>query len=234
MGRRLTDEEKAMIPLMRADNVSCREIGEYFRVSGLTAWRYCLSPKDSSRTNGEVYDEVHAREKVHSTERKKPTKLTKEQIASIPEMKAGGATYKEIAELFEATLSAVRVHGISSEDPDKTNLELWLKTHKESNRELYRSNYVGSIREGKHKCFRALNKRPRPEDGACELCRKPTRKLNYHHWDDEDFSKGMYLCNICHMFAEAVDKGVSEGEYFSLKDRIDRESVEATSHLILV
>lgn len=234
MGRRLTDEEKAIIPLMRADGITYSEIGKRLGVHKDTVWRHSLSPQNPGRTNGETYDETHAHQKVFSPGRKKPTKLTKEQIAAIPEMKAGGASYKEIGELLGVTLGAARAHGISLSDPSKTNLELWLEIHKESNREYYRNNFVGSVREGKFKHSRSPGKRPRPEDEACELCSRIPSRLHYHHWDDEDYSKGMWLCVVCHMFGEGIDKGCSEGAYYRLKDRIDRESVKMTSLLVPV
>ena len=49
------------------------------------------------------------------------------------------------------------------------------------------------------------NKRPYPLDERCELCRrkknlrrKGLTRLAYHHWDDSDLSKGIWLCGKCH------------------------------------
>lgn len=53
------------------------------------------------------------------------------------------------------------------------------------------------------------NKRPYPKDGHCELCfEKPiihayrqhgrSTRLVYHHWDDSDLSKGLWICPSCH------------------------------------
>lgn len=51
-----------------------------------------------------------------------------------------------------------------------------------------------------------LSKRPRPDD-ICELCGKKTEKLAYHHWDDTNLSKGIWVCFLCHMLCENVDNG---------------------------
>lgn len=47
--------------------------------------------------------------------------------------------------------------------------------------------------------FPAPNKRHYPSDCKCEICGvERIRKLNYHHWDDSDFSKGIWVCQSCH------------------------------------
>lgn len=43
--------------------------------------------------------------------------------------------------------------------------------------------------------------------GYCELCGKENVRLSYHHWDDKDPSKGIWVCLIpCHQICEQVDK----------------------------
>jgi len=74
--------------------------------------------------------------------------------------------------------------------------------------------------------FGRLHKRPKPN--LCELCRGKA-KLDYHHWDDNNRSKGIWICSIwsknkCHHLAEAVDK-LDNGsslpkKYSELKQRI--------------
>ena len=49
-----------------------------------------------------------------------------------------------------------------------------------------------------------VNKRSRPE--VCELCEKQRKRLDYHHWDDNNPSKGVWVCNLCHIIVEALDK----------------------------
>lgn len=52
--------------------------------------------------------------------------------------------------------------------------------------------------------FYGLHKRPKSD--SCELCNGETN-LHYHHWDDNNKSKGIWVCqsNMCHNLAEAVD-----------------------------
>lgn len=57
------------------------------------------------------------------------------------------------------------------------------------------------------------NKRSYPEYQTCELCKKKKRRLlDYHHYDDNDLSKGLWLCRFCHVFAEMADKGFTVAE----------------------
>lgn len=59
------------------------------------------------------------------------------------------------------------------------------------------------------KVYQHLKKRP--YTGLCELCdsysvkRDSTIRLEYHHWDDNRPSMGLWLCHVCHLFAEAVE-----------------------------
>ena len=64
----------------------------------------------------------------------------------------------------------------------------------------------------------AKYKRPYPEDGICELCGKNSRRINWHHWNDEELSEGLYLCRYCHTFAERTDQGVVT-QYLELKEQ---------------
>jgi hypothetical protein len=42
-------------------------------------------------------------------------------------------------------------------------------------------------------------KRPHPAGNICEVCGGSTGKcLQYHHWDDSDLSKGLWICFRCH------------------------------------
>ncbi len=47
----------------------------------------------------------------------------------------------------------------------------------------------------------------RPKSTHCELCSKPNpKKLSWHHWDDQDTSKGLWLCVTCHYIAETHEQ----------------------------
>lgn len=51
-------------------------------------------------------------------------------------------------------------------------------------------------------------KRDYPKDRKCELCgaegknKRRIDPLDYHHWDDKNISKGMWLCQKCHRRVE--------------------------------
>lgn len=84
----------------------------------------------------------------------------------------------------------------------------------------YHRYHILSQREGQ---IRLKNKIPKyPEDNICMLCEKPpTRRtgLSFHHWViKDDIAYGIWLCNVCHMFAERVDQGYLE-EYLPIASK---------------
>lgn len=54
------------------------------------------------------------------------------------------------------------------------------------------------------KIIYGLNKRD--WTGYCELCGRKDIRISYHHWDDKNFSKGIWVDNPCHWMCEQVDK----------------------------
>jgi len=81
---------------------------------------------------------------------------------------------------------------------------------------------VGTYRNGKHVYLDAPNKRPKPTH--CELCGRTGSILQYHHWDDSNPSKGVWLCYRCHTAVEVMDKnpGIVE-RYCILRDELEKE-----------
>lgn len=84
---------------------------------------------------------------------------------------------------------------------------------------------------GLHYC-NGLYKRPNP--GYCELCGFRTH-LFYHHWDDNNKSRGIWVCqtNKCHNLAEAVDMldngSLLPNKYTNLKQELTiKEKENAT------
>ena len=84
--------------------------------------------------------------------------------------------------------------------------------HKDDIREYRRNNTIKSSflggnhldREGE---LKVEGKRPYPEDCLCETCGiKRVRGLNYHHWDDSDFSLGLWVCFRCHMVIHTITR----------------------------
>ncbi len=111
--------------------------------------------------------------------------------------------------------------------------EIGKAEHKRSNvgvRSYSLKNYAGEYRspDGRRHKRRANGKRPRPADDACEWCGIVPERLGYHHWDDADFSKGLYLGNRqCHDIAEFCEENfgmITEyaEKYLKLKADLDK------------
>jgi len=107
----------------------------------------------------------------------------------------------------------------------KTYMKTWISQNKEHwlqiQREYKRRNYLTI----NGKTVRA-SKRLRPKDDCCELCRKQKNILHYHHWDDENLSKGVWVCGSCHLMITAVENPTFEmrlNQYLELKQQIEHQ-----------
>lgn len=77
----------------------------------------------------------------------------------------------------------------------------------------------------KGKRYTGLKKRL--HTGYCEICGKVMKKhLVYHHWDKENLSMGMWLCNPCHWFVEGIERGLQLRKYLDLKIEISKQYVK--------
>lgn len=97
-------------------------------------------------------------------------------------------------------------------------------------RECWRGYHI----EYRDKRVSGLHKRPKP--GCCEICGS-NAKLDYHHWDGGNLSKGVWICgswsnNRCHKLAEAVDLidsgSLLPDKYSELKQKITLEEERNT------
>lgn len=43
-----------------------------------------------------------------------------------------------------------------------------------------------------------VQKAPYPANKQCTCCKKPNRRLQWHHWDDDNPEHGIWLCPKCH------------------------------------
>ena len=66
------------------------------------------------------------------------------------------------------------------------------------NKNYYSTRYIVTVRNGKYVYLKG-NKRTRPVDNRCELCTKINKMLGYHHWDDNNLLKGLWVCCRCHL-----------------------------------
>lgn len=95
----------------------------------------------------------------------------------------------------------------------------WIENNREYVRERTR-NYMRKHRIGQSSIdFRNVkNKRNYPINNKCELCSETVR-LIYHHWNDNDFSKGIWICRKCHFACHWLEK-YDSNIYFDLKNQI--------------
>jgi hypothetical protein len=63
------------------------------------------------------------------------------------------------------------------------------------------------------------NKRPYPVPQRCEICNEEKR-LVYHHWNNNNFSKGMWICQKCHNAAHWLET-FKPSLFYDLKHKID-------------
>ena len=107
----------------------------------------------------------------------------------------------------------IRVRALKHYHAHKVELAVrkkqYSQTHRDALREYERKSRITTMVNGKRGRLKVLGKRPRPDD-KCELCGKEIKRLNYHHWDASDFSKGLWVCTTCHWVCEGVDHGKDE------------------------
>jgi uncharacterized CHY-type Zn-finger protein len=72
-----------------------------------------------------------------------------------------------------------------------------------------------------------LNKRQKTK--GCELCDRELIRLYYHHWDNGNFSKGMWVCGSCHRFITRIESGFATN-YLKLKKYIEESFTRSTGY----
>jgi len=92
------------------------------------------------------------------------------------------------------------------------------KQRNEKRREHNRAHILDTTRNGQKLRFINVEKRPFP--AKCELCGATEGKIQYHHWDDKNFLKGMWLCVPCHRGASYIENDFHM-RYLSLKLKIE-------------
>lgn len=94
----------------------------------------------------------------------------------------------------------------------KQQMKYYKNGGKERNLIKSRTNYVGTSKNGKQVTLIG-NKRPYPKNSKCELCNNKVKVLNYHHWNDNDLSKGMWLCSREHVYANGIETYLQNIEF---------------------
>ncbi len=126
---------------------------------------------------------------------------------------------KEFVHLYK------RTHSEQLAEEKRASRKKWHAEHPDYNTSYHRAyarkNKLTLHRDGKRVVVQ-VRKRWRPE--WCELCKEWSNRLDYHHWDDENPSLGLWLCTRCHRFAEAMDRQDREllmDRYLFLKSRVE-------------
>jgi hypothetical protein len=64
----------------------------------------------------------------------------------------------------------------------------------------------------------------RPWTDVCELCSRKLKMTVYHHWDDNNLMKGLWVCGACHrkieMYEDKVEPEFIE-KWLTLKNKIE-------------
>lgn len=88
---------------------------------------------------------------------------------------------------------------------------------KKYHRDIYRKKYL-------HINGKCITCKKRIYTEKCELCGYKGIQLQYHHWNNLDTTKGIWICVICHSFINRLERGLDK-VYFKLKKRINRKPV---------
>ncbi len=86
----------------------------------------------------------------------------------------------------------------------------------EQKRSHNRAHYIKT----KGRLFFVVGKRAYPDNQLCEVCGYRNLRLSYHHWNDNDFSKGLWVCYSCHIAITKFERGTI-AKYQTLKINMD-------------
>lgn len=98
-------------------------------------------------------------------------------------------------------------------------IKTWLKTptgqtFKSHRAHWHRTRYLGQRVNGVRQYIAVSGKRD-PTD-SCEMCDQVPKRLVYHHWNDADYSQGIWICQSCHNIAHGVERDLDR-KYRELK-----------------
>ena len=99
------------------------------------------------------------------------------------------------------------------------------KEERAAQKKIYKRQHVLRYkRNGKSFDISGVNKRPYPADIKCECCRYtwPNIRLTYHHNDDANILKGVWVCFHCHMMIEKIIKNPHMLKVFNKYTKMNR------------
>ena len=95
---------------------------------------------------------------------------------------------------------------------------LWFKLMKPKRKEYNRKRTIQTKIDGK---IIQLTGNKRNYKKNCELCHQKKYRTGYHHWDNKNLLKGVWVCTWCHHFIECYEKGFLK-KWIKLKKEINR------------
>lgn len=91
--------------------------------------------------------------------------------------------------------------------------EKWRNYYKEHGKKARLKLKNTAIQYTSTNIIRGIKKHPLPENNQCPVCGCTHRMLNYHHVDDNNTLKGIWLCCYCHMRYHKDLNGNGKFEY---------------------
>lgn len=100
----------------------------------------------------------------------------------------------------------------------------WYKNNGERAAANHRAVYRRTTLTTSDRVIRGLHKRP--YTNYCEICKVWREKgLHYHHWDDHNPSRGIWVCAYCHRLLEFHENGLIDwylSRYSSIQQEVNK------------
>ena len=122
-------------------------------------------------------------------------KVTPEVLDRMTYLRKSGLSYRKVGEIIGIESHCVARH------LNPVRIEHLKIKRLERRKDKVRT----SLNGGRSKLHKVDGRRPKPVTDECEICSK-VKRLNWHHWDDLDLSKGAWVCTGCHTFVERIDR----------------------------
>jgi len=160
--------------------------------------------------------------------------LSKDLKDKILEMYSNGASQISIASTLGVSKMTVCVH-VNPKVAQRIRNSHSTKEYKIRRRQYMKDRRKDPDWKESH-CRRMVERRPilklkvrRPYGGYCEICGiDHIKNPHWHHWDDKDLSRGLWLCFRCHFFVEGVEYGLTAShvnKYLDLRKEIGGDSL---------
>jgi len=134
--------------------------------------------------------------------------LNEAQVLEASELHRQGWSYRNLGSKFGVSYTTIMYY---LRPESRARMKSYKRLHRVPDTRAYKVR-----EENDFSSKRSNHKRPKPD--YCELCQGGNR-LCWHHWDDNDRRKGIWVCTVCHMFVEGVDKGRDVEKYLLLKNQ---------------